>query len=358
MHMCGAAQAYFGTKRRPVPILSPQGFPTMASRQSQDRASARVSSMTGRLDAYEVSSRHAAEAHRSTDGSFRTSSRSISQKGVHRGAGGPPSARTDENRHDEESQSKEGRVVTLCNGMAVMPPSVERKASSRKDVCGFYGVATEPMPIDRLRRQMDEMESGATSSRSTTRMQSRSNSMSGKAKALKDTKASASAVEGPPVTFQTPTFAQALEAQYMSGLENIDGGMTTEQRLTRKRQQEELKAERMKTRAKRQGEADEARVLFGMTTKEKKERKDRAMKLEQQQFEATQATAGRDFVKRSRMIFVANWIALSSQLLFIFDVRNRCSQTLCPLEFTRIAVCRPANPLRRAPVPLQTRMTI
>ena len=81
------------------------------------------------------------------------------------------------------------------------------------------------------------------------------------------------------IKFDSLTFAQALEEQGLSGLEGLGMVMTNEARLSRKQQQEEARAARQASRAKRQEKAEEASLAYGMTTKDKMERKKREEKM-------------------------------------------------------------------------------
>ena len=138
--------------------------------------------------------------------------------------------------------------------------------------------------------------------------------------------------EGPRKKFSLVTYAQSknLDSEDLDGVGSLDGGLAGGARAARKRALEEQRAMRHQSRAKRQEAADEARVDFGMTTKEKKERSNREARLEQQALAASQATAVSDFRLRAARIFIANIIALITQMAFIYDVSGlrRCSPLL------------------------------
>jgi len=210
-------------------------------------------------------------------------------------------------------------VVKMCNGMMLQPEHSKAPPTKRRQ--------TDPMSLSALRSQMEEMEAPNTSVRKLPALSSGPSSQQNAHMAIE------SSSEQPVVRnvkYETLTFAQAVAEQALGGLEGLDGVMTNAARANRKREQEEKRARLQASRGERQAEADKARVDYGLTTKEKKERKDREIKLEGQQFAANQATAGSDFVRRARRVFIANCVAIISQLLFVFEVYQSDDQGRAP----------------------------
>ena len=123
------------------------------------------------------------------------------------------------------------------------------------------------------------------------------------------------------VSYNLKTFAGYLDSHPESSLAVSAGVVTPEARMSRKKQQEEQKAKRMASRMERQLRAEKARVEYGMSSTEKKERDDRAARLAQQAFDAGQLKAGKDYKKLSTRVVAANLIAAGGQILFMFDVR-------------------------------------
>jgi hypothetical protein len=172
------------------------------------------------------------------------------------------------------------------------------------------------MSLAALQTQMAEMEMGAGMRKVPEMPSAKSSPLTWLGNAERSSESTSTRM----LKFETPTFAQAL-ADRSAGLRGLDGVLSNHARQSRKREQEEHRATRQASRLERQLAADQARLEYGLSTKEKQERKDRALKLEVQAFEASQATAGTDYVRRARFVFVANFIALMSQLIFVFEVR-------------------------------------
>jgi hypothetical protein len=180
------------------------------------------------------------------------------------------------------------------------------------------------MSLAALRKQLQDVETAGSAARSTSRTNGKREGTNIATAASLHVPLEAHAIPSYEstqrvISYDTKTFAQALEDLNSDG---VSGAMSNDGRhkRNRKREQEEKLAARQASRAQRQLAADEARVAFGLTSTEKKARKNRAVKAEEQQFAKMQATAGKDFIKRARRAFAANFVAIVAQLMFIFEV--------------------------------------
>ena len=125
-----------------------------------------------------------------------------------------------------------------------------------------------------------------------------------------------------PVSYTLDTFAEFLQDPRRESSLSV-AGITNETRMTRRKQQEEARARQKASRMDRQLSADRARVEYGQTSKEKKERQKRTEKLAQQAFDVAQIAAGHDYKKRSKRVILANTLSLIAQIVFVFDVSER-----------------------------------
>jgi hypothetical protein len=156
-------------------------------------------------------------------------------------------------------------VASICHGMRIARRDSGPSTSSRPR----FGRPAEQMPAESLRKMLHDAESMVPLSAKMARLAARTSSSKAEAASAEPPKSRGSRIELPPVTYTCTTFAQALH-ELPNTSETLDGGMTTEQRLSRKQQQEELRARKKASRMERQLVADEARVAFGMTSKEKR----------------------------------------------------------------------------------------
>ena len=114
------------------------------------------------------------------------------------------------------------------------------------------------------------------------------------------------------------TFAETAGGDGLDGHPSASEG--AQGRLNRKEQREEARAKRIASRAVRQAAADDARVRYGLSAKDRKDRSKREEKLKALVFDAAQADAVRQFGHRAWRVILANLIALTSQVFFLYDV--------------------------------------
>lgn len=275
--------------------------------------------MCKKLDEMEAYSTEAAEVNRDSYGSFRSS------------AAHNPIVTSGGSMADDDAG-----IINICSGLRYLPEGAKLRQTG---TVAAYRSSVQPLPLEQLRKQIHEMETEATAPRK------KMPSMPGReasARALGDPFATGETEEEEdnrpskqfafdPTGFRGPmTFAQALEMQSLRNDDvHLDSGLSSEARRNRKRQQEERRAERKASRAQRQHEADAARVAYGLTNKDRKERKKNALKFNQRAFEATQLTAAADFKKRGTRVIVANLATLLSQMLLMSDVRPRRAPHCC-----------------------------
>ena len=275
------------------------------------RAQRKVSSMFSQLDALEERSNSRAEAHRDASGKFvqrksangrsSSSQRDASSSALATGSGGPI----------EDEDVTAPATYKMCSGMYFRTDSGSAPESS--------GIAPRPMSDEALRKQMDEMLDSSPNRKKMPSMPSRRSLLQeGVVYFTRESSATDYATDVRDVKWTSQTFAEQIAEQGSSGLEGL-AGMTNEARRNRKREQEEKRASRLASRQDRQFHADQARVDFGPTTRDKKERRERQEKMDKNAFLAAQASAGKDFSRRSRRIIVANGVAIISQVLFVYD---------------------------------------
>ena len=115
-------------------------------------------------------------------------------------------------------------------------------------------------------------------------------------------------------SFEACTFAMMTDE-----LEEGYGGdalrsMSSEALSRRKREKDEERARRKQGRLARQAEADNAKIAFGLSYTEKKERAKRAERMEQNTFDVQRERAVRGLGGRSRRVLITNLVAVLTQV--------------------------------------------
>jgi hypothetical protein len=174
-----------------------------------------------------------------------------------------------------------------------------------------YGSSTRPASIESLRRMMAEMEEPKAFTRPTVPFASsrgHEQRSFGMYEETGDTD-----VTGRAVSFETKTFAQSVQESYVDNMATLST-MSDTQRRNRKEQQEAEKARRAGSRLERQAQADEAKIQFGLSSTEKKDRAKRAERMDQQQYDSVREKAVASLTHHARRLLLSNFIALITQV--------------------------------------------
>jgi hypothetical protein len=235
--------------------------------------------------------------------------------------------------HPSETQHEvgdDGRQRDMMGGL---------KVKSRNS-----GAATRQVSLESLHKMMAEMEESKPfkpPAIESASQRDREQRHLGSCEETGDTHV----ITGRPVSFETKTFAQAVQDSYGENMMPLST-MTDRQKRSRKEQQEADRARRAASRFERQTEADEAKIHFGLSSTEKKERAKRAERMEQQQYDNQREKAVTTFARRSRRVLLSNFIALITQVRAATRTLHHTHLTPHRSHHTQSACCCHAPAIR------------